>query len=51
MKKYIEPTTQVTHVALHSVICMSVTEGDPTNALAPNRSFNGDSYSNLKYLI
>jgi len=50
MKTYIEPTTQVTQVALHAVICMSVVEGDPTNALAPERNFQGDKQG-LKYLI
>jgi len=54
MKKYIQPTTQ--SIALGAErICQgynaSVVDGDPSKALAPERQFQGDSYSSLKYLI
>jgi len=50
MKQYIQPTTQTTDVALLSVLCWSVVEGDPNQGLAPERSFQGDTQG-LKYLI
>jgi len=56
MKTYIQPNTQVTSVALFTLICESPinmhinTESSGSGSgMAPQRL--GDSYSSLKYLI